>query len=67
MSVYQHLMIEFRSAKVIADLLNVKVSTVYKWKYRKIPKKYIREIELYSERALTRRQIRPDLFKVNVD
>jgi len=67
MTVYNTLMIEFKSARALADLLNIKVHTVYKWKHRKIPQKYIHEIELYSNRAITRRQIRPDLFKSYVD
>jgi hypothetical protein len=62
MNIYYHLISEFKTANNLAALLKVKPSTVYKWKTRKIPIKYIIDIEYYSKRVLTRNFLRPDKF-----
>lgn len=61
MNIYCQIIVEFKTAKNLAIKLNVNPYVVYRWKHRKIPMKYILEIEYHSKR-LTRNILRPDVF-----
>jgi len=66
MNIYFHLIVEFKSARNLAEQLQIKPCVVYKWKYRKIPLKYVLAIEKVTynnqkTRSLTRQVLRPDI------
>jgi DNA-binding transcriptional regulator YdaS (Cro superfamily) len=60
-NVFQKLVDHFGSARKLAEALNVKPQSVGKWR-NQIPAERVREIERLTDRAVTRYEMRPDVF-----
>lgn len=62
MSALQKAIDVFPSQAAFAEALGVVPMTVSQWKARGVPAQRCRDIERVTERKVTRRELRPDLF-----
>lgn len=60
--IYDMLISEFKTPKQLAHILRTSVWTVYSWRRRKIPNKYLDDIRFYSQQKIPKSFLRPDKF-----
>ena len=65
--IYQHVIAEFGTPTLLANTLRISRWTVYKWRTRPIPSRYMHDLEYFSRRCLTKQFMRPDLYKNYAD
>jgi DNA-binding transcriptional regulator YdaS (Cro superfamily) len=65
MNPYNLLILHFGSAIEVAKVLQLHRTTVSRWKKNLIPRKRVRQLEIATNRKLTRQMLRPDLIEKN--